>query len=69
MQIDKIQLYVTPKTTGYASAAGVALSAVSGMSKYKFIRNVHKPLGWTTVGLTAIHIGLIEYYHHKFKNK
>ena len=63
MQVKKI---ITPKVTGYASAAGIGLTIVSGLSKNKSVRKAHKPLGWISAGLTLVHIGLIEYYHFKY---
>ncbi len=69
MKIDKIQSYITPKTTGYASAIGLGLSAMSGIYKNKTLKKAHKPLALVTAGLTILHIGLIEYYHYKYKHK
>ena len=69
MKVDKIQQYITPKSTGYASTVGLCLTVMSGISKNKTIRKTHKPFAWITAGLTALHIGLIEYYNYKFKHK
>lgn len=65
----KINSIITPKTTGYAATAGLGLSIYSAVSKNKGIRKSHKPIAYITAGLTAIHIGLVEYYHHKYKHK
>lgn len=61
------QSILTPKTTGYAATAGLALSVMSGVSRNKSFRKMHTPMAYLTAALTAIHIGLIEYYHHKYK--
>lgn len=58
---------ITPKTTGYATTAGLGLSVWSGISRNKTFRKKHKPLAYTTAVLTALHIGLIEYYNFKYK--
>ena len=60
---------LTPKSTGYAAAAGIGLSVLSGLSKNKAIKKTHKPLSVLTAFFTILHIGLIEYYNYKFKNK
>ena len=68
MKVEKIQsTYITPKTTGYSATAVLGLAVWSGISKSKSFRKMHKPLAWITAGLTALHIGLIEYYHYKYK--
>ena len=69
MKVEKIQQYITPKTTGYGATVGFCLTAISGMSKNKTIRKTHKHFAWITAGLTALHIGLIEYYNYKFRGK
>lgn len=63
----KINSIITPKTTGYVATASLGLATVSGISKNKTFRKTHKPLAYITAVLTALHIGLIEYYHYKFK--
>ena len=65
----KINSIITPKTTGYTATAGLGLSIYSAVSKNKAIRKSHKPIAYITAALTAIHIGLVEYYHHKYKHK
>ena len=60
---------LTPKNTGYAALGAMALTTLRATSKNKTIKSSHKTLGWITVALTALHIGLIEYYHLKFKKK
>ena len=70
MQVSNIHsTFFTPKTTGYISAAGLGLSVWSGLSKNKTITKAHKPLAVITAFFTIMHIGLIEYYNYKFKNK
>lgn len=66
----KINSIITPKTTGYAATVSLGLATASGISKNKTFRKAHKPLAYVTAALTLLHIGLIEYYHYKFrKNK
>ena len=59
--------FVTSKSTGYAAAVCICLTAISGASKNKAIYRTHKPLALITGIITAIHIGLIEYYNKKYK--
>lgn len=61
--------YITPKTTGYASALGFAVSIASGMSQNKSFRKIHKPAACITAVLTAVHIALIEYNRFAWKHK
>lgn len=63
----KISSIVTPKSTGYAAAAGLVMSVASGVTKNRVLRRTHKPAAYAAAVLTAVHIGLIEYYHHKYK--
>lgn len=58
---------LTPKTTGYAATAALGLSVLSGISKNKSFRKTHKTFAYISAFLTAVHVGLIEYYHHKYK--
>ena len=62
MNIDKIQTYITPKTTGYTAAAGLGVTVISGITKNKSVRKMHKPFAFITALFTLVHIGLIEYY-------
>ena len=59
--------YLTPKTTGYTATATLGLAVASGVSKNKSFRKTHKPFAYISALLTAAHIALIEYYHHKYK--
>ena len=58
---------LTPKNTGYA--AGVAMLAVTmrAFNQSKPIVKSHKFLGYLTAVLTLLHIGVVEYLHHKYK--
>lgn len=67
MKASSVNSIITPKTTGYAATTALGLAVWSGVSKNKTFRKQHKPLAYLTAILTAIHIGLIEYYHHKYK--
>lgn len=69
MKVNKLESIVTPKTTGYVSAAGLGVTVLSGICSNKTVKKAHKPLAWATAGLTLLHIGLIEYYHYKYKHK
>ena len=60
---------LNPKTTGYAALGAMTLTTLRAITKDKTVRKSHKALGWVTVGLTALHVGLVEYYHIKFKKK
>ena len=68
-KVDSVQSkpLLTPKNTGYAAAAGVILTTARAFNKSKPIRKYHKIVGYVTAALTVLHIGLIEYYHHKYK--
>ena len=61
--------FLTPKNTGYAALGAMALTTLRAITKNKEVKKSHKTLGWITVALTALHVGLIEYYHIKFKKK
>lgn len=69
MKIDSVKPnpIITPKTTGYAATVALGASIISGVTKNKTFRRQHKVLAYLSAVLTALHIGLIEYYHHKFK--
>lgn len=69
MKISEIKSYITPKTTGYAAATGIVLSALSGKSRNRTFRKMHKPIACATVLSTAIHVGLIEYNNYKWKQQ
>lgn len=58
---------ITPKTTGYAAATAIGLTAIRAFSKAKPITKSHKILGLISAGLTLLHIGCVEYLHHKYK--
>ena len=68
MKIDKLQSYITPKTTGYSAVTAMGITALSGISKNKSIKKLHKPFAVVSIGFTALHVGLIEYYHYKYKS-
>ncbi len=70
MKVEKItsNQIITPKNTGYAATVALTSSILSGISKNKTFRKQHKTLAYLSAELTALHVGLIEYYHYKFKN-
>ena len=59
---------LTPRNTGYAAAAALILASGRAITTNKSVKRTHKMLGWLALGLTVLHIGLIEFYHLKFKN-
>ena len=58
---------ITPKSTGYAAAGAIGLCTIRAFSKSKSITKTHKILGFIATGLTLLHIGCVEYLHHKYK--
>ena len=69
MKISNITTYITPKSTGYAAAAGICLAAYSGFAKNRQIKKVHKPIAFMTGVAAIMHIGIIEYYNHRYKSE
>ena len=51
------------------AAAGIGLTILSGISKNKTFKKTHKPLSIFSALATILHIGLIEYYHYKYRAK
>ena len=60
---------INPKTTGYAAAGAMVITTARAFTSKKPIAKTHKILGFITAGLTLLHIGLVEYLHHKYKKK
>ncbi len=58
---------LTPKNTGYVAAGAMLITTARGFSKAKPLAKSHKILGFITAGLTLLHIGNVEYLHHKYK--
>ena len=58
---------LTPKNTGYVAAVGFLMTTATAFSKNQPIRKSHKILACLTGLLTLLHIGLVEYLHHKYK--
>ena len=69
MKVNSVSQYVTPKTTGYAAAASTGLAVLSGVTKNKSIKKTHSCFAFSSALLTILHIGLIEYYHYKYRGK
>lgn len=63
----KSKPFLTPKNTGYTATALLGVTTLRAFSKKKGIIKSHKILGAMTAVATLLHIGLIEYYHHKYK--
>ena len=70
-RLDSVQNYkkpkLTPKNTGYMAVGAMALTSLRAFSKSKTVRKTHKVFAWLSVALTALHVGLVEYYNLKFK--
>lgn len=62
-------LLLNPKTTGYIATTSLGLALYSGVKKNTCLRNTHKPFAIIATVFTAIHIGLVEYFHKKYINK
>lgn len=54
---------LNPKNTGYIATGALLLTCI----RPKITKKFHKHLGWLTVLLSAAHIGVVEYFHHKVK--
>ena len=59
--------FLTPKNTGYAAAGALLITTARAFTTSKPIAKSHKIWGYITAGLTLLHIGLVEYLHHKYK--
>ena len=58
---------LTPKNTGYAAAGAILLATTRAFSKSKPVTKTHKLIGYLAGALTLLHIGVVEYLHHKYK--
>lgn len=58
---------LTPKNTGYLATTAVGLATIRAFSKSKNVRKTHKWLGYLAAVFTLLHIGTVEYLHHKYK--
>ena len=69
MKVSSVQRnsIITPKTTGYAATTALGLAVWSGVSKNKTLKKQHKALAYIAAVLTAVHWGLVEYLHAKYK--
>ena len=63
----KPNTFLTPKNTGYAAAAAMLLLTARAFTSSKPVVKTHKILGVVTGVLTLLHIGVVEYLHHKYK--
>lgn len=59
--------FLNPRNTGIAAGVALTLTAVRGFSKNKSVVKSHRVLGVVSAALTLLHIGTIEYLHHKYK--
>ena len=58
---------LNPKNTGYAAAGAMLITTARAFTHKKSIVKTHKIWGYITAGLTLLHIGVVEYLHHKYK--
>ena len=58
---------LTPKNTGYAAAGALILTTARTFTNKKAIAKSHQFFGGITAVLTLLHIGVVEYLHHKYK--
>lgn len=58
---------LNPKNTGYAAAGAMLITTARAFTNKKTITKSHKLWGYITAGLTLLHIGVVEYLHHKYK--
>lgn len=58
---------LTPKNTGYIAGAAMLVTTARAFTKTKPVTKTHKVWGLVTAGLTLLHIGVVEYLHHKYK--
>lgn len=58
---------LTPKNTGYAAAGAILLATARTFISAKPVRKSHKFIGLIATALTLLHIGVVEYLHHKYK--
>ena len=59
--------FLTPKSTGYAAAGALIVTTARAFTNKKAVAKSHQFLGCITAGLTLLHIGVVEYLHHKYK--
>ena len=59
--------FLTPKNTGYAAAGAMLITTARAFTAKKPIAKSHKIMGITTVVLTLLHIGFVEYLRFKHK--
>lgn len=58
---------LTPKNTGYMAAGAILVTTIRAFTNTMPITKSHKIFGFIAAGLTLLHIGLVEYLHHKYK--
>lgn len=58
---------LNPKNTGYLAATAIGITAIRTFSKSKPVIKSHKIFGFISIALTLLHIGCVEYLHHKYK--
>ena len=58
---------LTAKNTGYIAASAILLTSTRAFINKNPFNKFHKLLGYLSGFLTLLHIGTIEYLHHKYK--
>lgn len=58
---------LTPQNTGYLAGGAILVTTARAFTKSKSITKSHKIFGIIAAILTLLHIGIIEYLHHKHK--
>ena len=59
--------FLTPKNTGYVAGAAILAASLRAFNQSKPVVKSHKFLGYIAAALTLLHIGVVEYLHHKYK--
>ena len=59
--------FLNPKNTGYAAAGAMIVTTARAFMSSKSVKKSHKTWGFITAALTLLHIGVVEYLHHKYK--
>jgi hypothetical protein len=58
---------LTPKNTGYLATGAILVTSIRAFTNTKPITKSHKIFGLISIGLTLLHVGLVEYLHYKYK--
>ena len=61
--------FLRADNTGYAALTGLLLTGAAAAVKNKSVRKLHKPLAYTTIGLSFFHLGVILHNRNEWKKK